>query len=994
VLRVAPWLGLHAALVTAALLAPVTTTAALASHSERRTTATFGVSQYAPQLPHSGPISSVAQHPFVERIVLATSETGGLFRSENHGDDWRRQRRVSSTRMQDVEYLRVGSSFLGSPRYHCLCVIATGAAEYEVTGGGGVWLATGPPNEEEWAPLRGVFPASSTTRCDVTTAGAYGISIAADTRKTYVATDCGLVELDDQLRVTRLPIDEAPSDALRDVVALGGGKLIAGGPSIGVWRSSDHGETWQQSSTTAVGAISDIHAFGSDPRGGDRAYVINDGTELYQTTTAGDTWSRVAGPAGGRGCGGIAHVEARLATSPVQGMIIYFGNRCDTRATFLQLGQEPSAVIDSDSDWATLRYDHTDTRDVDFFGDSPVPRWVTSDGGIERHRPSESRYRYVGGVGRGLNADQVTEVAAQYVPGRTEPDLYFATWHNKIWGMRGTVAQGDQIWEGFGLGVWPRITDVDSARITFTYCGPCNNLVARVGLANKVGWTSARANAGSPTMVRYNRWVQAVPAEGTSPAGLAYTTAFDTNTNTPTWRQMANISQPLWGWPQVTGDRSNPTLIQPYYSGDRPRTTPATAVVKLIRLENWADGTDADVSWPEMNQFGELGVNSTNMAWYEVLAVDPTDPSRMIAPDVRNGDIRRTTTGGLQWEEIPGLARQVTREGRYRFSVRANNRLAPNASVVSICPYNNSRVLIGTRQGGAHFSYDGGATWRYVTESEPIVWATTIEWLEGCGSAYMSTYGRGIWRINMGVRTETIFPTHPCVGPICHLRDLAKHYLALIERRPGPPPSLDSGLLVSDGSIVRIVQLKAGKTRAELTPGAVYSFYRAKPAGLTVKHLTRTPSGKRLSHAAFFRNGRLVASVSERRTPRLFPLRRGKVGKGLRRAPVAQLARLQIKNEGSAFGNAQAVIEPHERLELSFHVLKKYAGTIELQIDGHTVAKYAPDTAVHSYKANEPFEEPGPHTISLIVREAKLRRLASTLLWVMHAEEHERRPNG
>jgi hypothetical protein len=123
---------------------------------------------------------------------------------------------------------------------------------------------------------------------------------------------------------------------------------------------------------------------------------------------------------------------------------LYAGNRCDTkRLTFdarAGLGTKPA--------WHQLECDHEDTRDLAFHPFSALPYLMSSDGGLHATTDGDA-FHLVAGAASGLNALQVTEVHGQYVGDATDPDLYFATQDNKVWGIRSDAPIGSLEWEGF-----------------------------------------------------------------------------------------------------------------------------------------------------------------------------------------------------------------------------------------------------------------------------------------------------------------------------------------------------------------------------------------------------------------------------------------------------------------------------------------------------------------------------------------------------------------
>src|SRR5205085_5439571 len=242
---------------------------------------------YTAAIPNSGPLNTVAVDPRDEQKVMVASETGGIFRSNNGGSNWFHDDLFPGYRAQAITHLQVGSRILGTPTFPCPCVLATTGPAWESSGGGSAYISYGPTNT--WTRLENIFPAPG-PRCPSDSA-ARGVAIAPDTGEIYVATDCGLAVGTASATFRPIDIAGAPDAEVASVVALGGGHLIVGGPTMGVWYSRDDGATWSQEST-GIGNVraKDIHAFAADPRGGDRAYIVSDQTDLYETTDGGQTW--------------------------------------------------------------------------------------------------------------------------------------------------------------------------------------------------------------------------------------------------------------------------------------------------------------------------------------------------------------------------------------------------------------------------------------------------------------------------------------------------------------------------------------------------------------------------------------------------------------------------------------------------------------------------------------------------------------------------------
>jgi hypothetical protein len=250
------------------------------------TTATFAISKYSPSTriavadgslvgPWSGPVSAIAVDPTDDRRVLVASEHGGAFSSADAGASWHHEDALGPL-VQAVAYLPDESLGAGRP---CPCAIATVRRYFDTTDDGGVYLAYTHAGSLRWVHRPTALP--STSDCP-TSRDAWGISVDPDTHDVDVATSCGLAVGRPDGSFTTTTVPGAPSQSWRSVQALGGGKLLLAGGD-GVWHYD--GRNWSRTTTAAPGGhVSGVYAFSADPRGGGRAYYVDDGTLLWQPT--------------------------------------------------------------------------------------------------------------------------------------------------------------------------------------------------------------------------------------------------------------------------------------------------------------------------------------------------------------------------------------------------------------------------------------------------------------------------------------------------------------------------------------------------------------------------------------------------------------------------------------------------------------------------------------------------------------------------------------
>ncbi len=902
---------------------------------------TFNVSQLHPNVPvdvlnrpRNGPISTIGVDPGNENNVLVASESGGLFRSFDGALTWRHEDTLPSNSTLGIAYLRGGS------------IIVTAAAGFEASGGG-VWIQ-GPP-WSGWTNLARVyslFPAPG-PQCSATP-GAYDIAVAPDTAQIYIGTDCG-VAIGSPDAGTWRHVEIPGASMFSSITALGGGHLIIGGPG-GVWYSRDDGTRWHRE-TTGIDHISYIHGLSRDPRSGDRAYAINDAKQLYETTNGGLSWSQITVDPGANNCGGIAFAKAVQQQAQVK---LYFGDRCNTRVTSFDATTEPTRETPV---WSrlTLRQNDHDVRDLAFHPRQPARIYLmSSDGGLESTTDG-TNFDWITRPWLGLDANQVTEVTGQYNGTGSFPDLYFATWHDGVFAVGQSRSSG-LCTEGWGFGMLRRVPSVTGVKISAGCMG--QNLITDSLFENSTQWPASAQHFSTPVILSQGTYVQSIDH------GMQYTT--DTGA---TWRQIAVIPEAQHDRPKPAGPASDPTLIQALQTG----TQNDQQVVGLVRVSGFSSGGTGSIRYARMDEFGTIGVFPTQIS-YEVYGVDPNDATHIIAADGSGNSVKVSTDGGDNWHEIPGLTDLVSHHGEYLMGLSAGDRTATLVSSISFCPDNSSRVLIGTRQGGAYFSSDGGWTWRPVTGSDGIVNTTSFFWLDGCGSVWASTYGRGIWRIDMTLTSALNWNELLCKP--CPF-DKFNRDLLLDEH---PDPKSIQALIVMDGQITAINQ-SGGTTLVSVSQGSVLLTYGDLPnLKVDFEKDTDLPdpllSKQGVIQGMLFQNQKM-SLITDSSQLELYSKEPGKMGPGMAETLASKKPSIDVISETNAFG-APTVMSGEPLIIRVGNMESVQQQELTLQIDGQDVAKVDTSQKVFEYVDKLTQWPMGYHVVALVANGPK----GSQTVWV------------
>lgn len=930
----------------------------------------FTVGKISPNVSLNGPISTIGVDPDNELNVLVASESGGLFRSSDGALTWRHEDSLPTNKTVDIAYLGGGR------------VIVTAAMGFEVLGGG-VWIRGGPwPNWTNLARAYSLFPAPG-AQCSATP-GAHGLAVAPDSRQIYVATDCGVAIGSPDARSWR-HVEIVGASNFRSITALGGGHLIAGGHG-GVWYSRDDGMTWNRE-TTRIRFVWSIHGLSRDPRGGDRAYAINTSKQLYETTNGGSTWTQIMADPEYDGCGGIAFAKAVQDGSQIR---LYFGDRCNTRVTSFDATSEPTTGTPA---WVLLNVDHMDTRDLAFHPGTANPYLMSSDGGLERTTDGIN-FHWVGFPPSGLDANEISEIRGQYVGTGPSPDMYFATWHNGIWGVSESRTAG-LCPEGWGLGVLRTVPNANDVKISAGCIGQNvnpNRLFENVGV-DDILWPDTAQRLPPPVILSQNKYVQIIEPAPEYPLrtrGLQYTT--DTGA---TWRQIVDIPEELKDLPKPVGPPSDPTLIQAIHTDT---TTSGQQVIGLVRVSGFSLGGTGSMRRARMRGFGTIGLLPTPTAdWigklYEVYAVDPNDATHIVAADAFTNNIKVSTNGGDRWREIPDLTDLVSHHGEYLMGqpaalmgLGAVDRVASLVSSISFCPDNSSRVLLGTQKGGAYFSYDGGQTWTPVTGSDGIVPTTSFFWLNGCDSAWASTWGRGIWQIDMALRFQPLVWSEL----LCKRCPWRKITIDLL-RDEHPDPKSIQALLAVDGQITAVNQ-SGGITLVSVSQGTVLAKYGDLPnLKVVFEKYTSLPapslSKQRVIQGVLFKNEKMSLITGASRLE-LYSRVPGKMGAGKAKSPASKKPSIDVISRTRAFGTP-AIMSGEPLIVRVSKLGSVHKEILVLQIDGKDVAKVDSSQRVFEYVDKLTEWPMGRHVVALVAYRAKGRQtLWVTDFLVPHDDSH------
>jgi photosystem II stability/assembly factor-like uncharacterized protein len=763
----------------------------------------FTVEEFHPDIKWSGRINTIAVHPTDASRITVASGSGGLFQSADGGETWRHLDGLPVFFTISVAYDPADPRIL----------IATSTGDFKRANGAGIWRSA--DGGETWAQASiNSFPYSC-----VPGAAAWGIAFEPDTNVVHVATDCGMARSDDAgLRWTR-SIRGAivgSRNVFRSVEALGGGRVVGVGEA-GFFYSLDGGGNWERGRGSRLGPADGYHALARSPRTPDGVYAIDKARRLFFSGDAGITWVPIDGPGTGRdNCGGLPFVKA-ADTGAIRDLL-HVGNRCSVYTG--GVGRP----------WTRADVEHDDVRDLALV--DAVPTYLATDGGFHKPIGEGGRWISVGGGSRGLDALELYEVTGQRIaPSPLNPfslfeprrhDLYVGTQDNDLWSTNtaGLTWPFFDQYEGFFIDLVRSVRDALGSKVVFTACGPCNTKLSDP-LFRNIGDFEDPANCAGP---------YALLDEGVfmQPRQTAYVDENGKTKCRPTrnlmvtenhgedWRFLTSFPEELSGRPQVSApSRPDPVVYMPFRDGSDDRGR----IDHLMRVSGYGRGP-VSRRYPSMRGHGGLGrrTHGSGYADQAVFAVDPSDPMHLIAPDPRDEEIKESWDGGDEWDALRGARQLVTRNG-----VLNSLGVTSLISAVSFQPSHAQLVLMGGREGGVYFSHDRGRTFEHVPGSERIPNVTSFHW-KTHNEAYVSSYGRGLWRLRIAYAAAPPSFAKLC-GGTCLLADVAA---------PDPRPfdgkiDFEAALLVYEGGIMD-ARIEGGLLRGvAVTPGSAWVL--ASPPG-------------------------------------------------------------------------------------------------------------------------------------------------------------------
>jgi hypothetical protein len=588
---------------------------------------------------------------------------------------------------------------------------------------------------------------------------------------------------------------------------------------------------------------------------------------LMESDDSGQTWTTLnpPPPTGGR----PSFVETHLSVDgdPTH-FDIYFGNAYNVvRQTCTSVG----SGLRCSGPWTGVTVGPNETphdpNDITYGATGNSPRFLLSDSGIYITADGGATFTVTGGGRAGYNALQIYDVAGQIHSDHT--DVYFGTMDNCLWAS----ANDARTWmnprceEGFNLQMKRRPTTHDD-QIIVGVIPTRGNFWTSPHFTDYNNWNNPPNGIGNPFIVDTNVYLQYTTLPNSNANGVAVTTNKGGN-----WNQinLANgaplqITGGLQHWPQVSASVTNPVI---YQAVSRPGR------IGLVRIDIDIAARTGTVANADVNGLGSLGFYCMGQGTFvcpTVWGMDPNDPTHLIAPDVQAGQMKVSRNSGIDWTVDTSLTNLVTDAGQVPFAAGAGVEV----HAIAFDPDTAGRILVGTEAAGIFQSIDHGQSWTKLSSSDFFVRGITSFFFDTGGSVLVSTYGRGLWRIDPGSFPPPTLCTRTRLDCRLDVRDLAGDFIHisknLCPHLPDPPTC--QFVEVDRGNIRDLAVDREGRINRIAITGVGLKAYdhKGKRVPLDIRIPTSRPSDRKFTGCEACRN-----IVAEARTITGFIHNKGKV---------------------------------------------------------------------------------------------------------------------
>lgn len=636
-----------------------------------------------------GRISDIEFNPVNPQIVYAGAATGGVFKSEDMGETW-------NPVFDDQANLNIGDIGI-DPSNPDIIYVGTGESNgghnnfpgggiYKSTDAGSTWQLMGLENTISIG--RVVVDPSDGDRVFVAAVGSY--FAPNPDRGIYRSEDGGIswenvLFVSDTTGAIDIIIDPENPDrlmaAMWERVRRPGGSHLYG-PSSGVYKSFDGGDTWEIIEASAglpnplnenIGRIG-LSLCQSQP---DIVYSLyTDGSNysgLFKSTDFGTSWVNADPDMEiSNGIAGFSWYFGQVRVHPTNPDIVYALDVAYMRS--VNGGQSWPIIYGYDGgppdfhvDQHALAIHPNDPNYLIIGNDGGM--YISTDGGVSLNKVAE------------LPISQFYEIGLDY---NNSEALYGGTQDN------GTLRTLDG-----GINDWTRIYGGDGFYVIVDY--EDDNIIYA---------ESQNGNLGKSTDGGYSFWGATYGIDESEPKNWSTPVIMDPEDHNVLYYGTNRVYKTTNGadnWSSISPDLTSGL------TGYRPGTVSTIAVSPQNTEVIWAGTSDSHVwvSTDNGDNWTDVSQNLPNR-WVSRVITDPFDENTAYA-----------TFTGLKWADDESHVFRTTDAGVTWDDISSNLPDAP-VNAFAVHPVNNSYLFVGTDLG-AYYSSDLGVSWQYLDESLPLV---------------------------------------------------------------------------------------------------------------------------------------------------------------------------------------------------------------------------------------------------------------------------------
>jgi len=657
-----------------------------------------------------GRVTDLSVHPTDANTAYAAMASGGVFKTTNGGVDW-------------------------APVFDDEAAISCGAVTVDPSHPETVWVGTGEAN-----------------------AGSYSFFGLGIYRSDDGGTSWQNKGLADGRYIARIAVDPTDSDKVFTAVT---GKLFGTGPNRGVYRTSDGGDNWERcfaltDSTAAIDLV-------MNPENPDILYVAmwertrgltyrrsgGPSSGIWRTSDGGDNWEHLTSglPGGSNGRIGLTLCTSQpniLYTVYADATGYYSGTYKTTNGgdSWSNAGSSSLSNVYSSYGWwfGNIRVDPSNPNNVFILG---LPFYRTTNGGgswneegsnmhVDHHAmafaPSQPNKVYEGNDGglyysndSGSNWTKVSnQPTSQFyaiaIDEQYPERLYGGTQDNGTWRtMTGDLDDWEHILGGDGFHCLVDPTDNDNIFAEYqngglnkstsggTYFSGCMD---GVSYGDRINWSMPVIMAPQTPTTMY----------------LGTHRVYKSTNQGDDWTA---ISDDLTGGDQGAGFGTVTTLAC-------SPSSPANVMA----------GTDDGRVWKYSPIFG---------GWTMISSTLPNRWVTRVAYDANNSNIMYVTFSGLRWEENEGHVFKSTNGGGSWTDISSDLPDAPVNCLVAD-PDLDGTIYVGT-DVGCYFTTDDGTSWHVLGAGLPNAPVLDLKYHHPTKTLVAGTHGRSMFSLTLPTST-------------------------------------------------------------------------------------------------------------------------------------------------------------------------------------------------------------------------------------------------